>query len=354
MKLEGFNAHTKYTILKHALKEDNVSLTCKLFGISRTTFYNWKRAYEKHGIMGLEAKEPQKPKMPNKVSKEIEREILAYVVKYPKDGPRRIYYELIAEGFDVGETGIYNVLKRNGLTRKEQRIKYSMNKELHIKTKPKDNREVPDFLSTEEAYPGYLVLQRISYIGNFEGVGKIYQYSFYDTVSQWGEIKLYNKKQDIDIWHYFEFKLVYLLKIFNLSIENLITEKERVFLPYFVKGNKCREIIEDFNINHIFITPKKDTILDDIMEFNEFLITEFYNKIGSNSDLDSFPKIEEAITKFMLEYNFNNVISSGPNIGKTPAEVILERASQNNADLDTLPLWILALINHAKRDDKDE
>lgn len=145
-----------------------------------------------------------------------------------------------------------------------------------------------------------------------------------------------------------------MLKIFNLSIENLITEKERVFLPYFVKGNKCREIIEDFNINHIFITPKKDTILDDIMEFNEFLITEFYNKIGSNSDLDSFPKIEEAITKFMLEHNFNNVISSGPNIGKTPAEVILERASQNNADLDTLPLWILALINHAKRDDKDE
>lgn len=100
MKSKGFNAYTKQIILKHALKEKNISKTCDLFGISRTSFYNWQRAYKKHGVTGLEEKDRKKPDMPNKVSKEVEAEILAYVAKYPKDGPRRIYYELKAEGID--------------------------------------------------------------------------------------------------------------------------------------------------------------------------------------------------------------------------------------------------------------
>lgn len=262
MKSKGFNAYTKHMILKHGLKEENVSKTCELFGISRTTFYNWRRAYEKDGIAGLEEKEKQKPKMPNKVSKEAEREILDYVIKYPKDGPRRIYYELKAEGIDVGgETGIYNVLKRNKLNNQKQRIEYANKKSLDIKASGKASKRKFDFLNTEDKYPGYLVIQRIDFIGTFHGIGRIYQYSFYDTVSKWGgEVKIYNKKQDINIWHYFERKLVYLLETFNLNIENLITEKERQFLPYFVKGDEYEKILKDFNINHVFVSPEDTNI----------------------------------------------------------------------------------------------
>lgn len=340
-------------ILKHALKENNVSKTCEMFGISRTTFYNWQRAYNKYGIAGLENREPKKPQMPNKVSKAFEQEILSYVVKYPADGPKRIYYELRAEGFDIGETGIYNVLKRNNLTKKAQRVEYSKNKELH-KNNRKEKKDKLNFLNGEEVYPGYLVIQQIDFIGTFDGIGKIYQYSLYDTSSKWGAVKLYNKKQDIDVWNYFELKFVYLLETFNLSIENLVTEKEKTFLPYFVKGDKYKEIIENFNINHIFISPDDRTVLDDMREFNEFLVTGFYNKINSNSEIDCFEDVEREIDKFVRQYNFYSINSSGYNMGKTPVEAILERALQNNADLDTLPLWLSALINSSKRGDKDE
>ncbi|MBU5292627.1 helix-turn-helix domain-containing protein [Anaerosalibacter bizertensis] len=348
MRSKGFNAYTKYTILQHALKGNNVSQTCELFGISRTTFYNWKNAYEKHGMAGLDNRERRKPKMPNKVSKDIEQEILSYVTKYPADGPKRIYYELISQGFDIGETGIYNVLKRYNLTRKAQRIEYSMDEKSHINIKKRDKKDMSIFSNAKDSYPGYLVIQRIDFIGTFEGIGRIYQYSFYDTVSRWGEVKIYNKKQDIDIWHYFERKLIYLLETFSLNIENLVTEKEREFLPYFVKGNKYKEILEDFNINHIFISPEYIDILDGMREFNEFLMMEFYNKIPLNDKLDSFVKVEAAINDFIRKYNFHSIIPNGPKAGKTPAEVVLERAIENGADLDTLPLWLLALINYSK------
>ena len=84
---------------------------------------------------------------------------------------------------------------------------------------------------------------------------KIYQYSLYDTYSKCGVVKIYNKKQDINIWYYFELKLVYLMKTFNLNIENLLTEKTKEFVPYFVKGDKYKEIIENSHINHRFIAP---------------------------------------------------------------------------------------------------
>lgn len=354
MKTDVLNAHTKYTILKHALKENNVSETCKLFGISRTTFYNWNRAYQKKGMSGLEMKGPQKPKMPNKVKKEVEQEILSFVAKYPEDGPKRIYYELRAEGHEIGESGIYNVLKRHDLTKKSQRIDYSTNKALHEKNNRKVKKREADFEHIREAYPGYLVLQRIDFMGSYHGIGKIYQYSLYDTTSKWGLVKLYNKKQDIDVWHYFELKLAYLMKTFNLNIENLMTERSKTFVPFFVKGNKFKEIIEHFQIKHMFITPDNHTVLDEMKEFNQYLIAEFYNEITTNSHLDSFLKVEQELIRFLRIYNFSRVISNGDNAGKTPAEVVLERASQNNVDLDTLPLWILALLKSARRGDENE
>ena len=353
MKVEVFNAYNKYRILKHGLKENNVSLTCKLFGISRTTFYNWSRAYEKYGMTGLAIKEPQKPKMPNKVNKTIENEILSYVERCPTDGPKRIYYELRTEGFDIGESGIYNVLKRYNLSMKARRMEYAKNKGLYVSEKQKDKRETMDFGNLEEAYPGYLVIQRMDFMGTFDGIGKIYQYSLYDTYSKWGFVKLYNKKQDIDIWDYFELKLVYLMKILNLNIDNLITEKTKEFVPYFVNSNKHKKIIENFSINHRFIAPEKNTILEAMTDFNELLVKEFYKKIGTDKDLDSFIKVERGIHKFLRHYNFSRVIPSGCNAGKVPGRVILERAVHNNVDLDTLPLWILALLSPHKRGDKN-
>lgn len=353
MKTQGFNAHTKYRILQHALKGNNVTRTCELFGVSRTTYYNWQSAYQKFGIAGLENKEPKKPKMPNQVSKAIEREILAYAAKYPEDGPRRIYYELKALGLDVGETGIFRVLERNNLTKRKQRVEYSKHRERHI-SRNRNREQVPKFIELEGSYPGHLVIQRMDFIGTFDGIGRIYQYCFYDTNSKWGEVKLYNRKQDIDIWNYFELKLSYLLDTFNLNIENLVTEKTREFLPYFVKGDKYNEIIDTYHVNHLFISPEQPNVFKDIIIFQEFLVKNFYNKIPFNGNLDSLIKVENDINHYIREYNFTNIITEGPSKGKTPAEAVLERAIENGTDLDALPLWLLALINSPRRGVRDE
>lgn len=355
MKSEGFNVHNKSMILKHGLKENNVSHTCKLFGISRSTFYNWHRAYQEYGLNGLKNKERKKPQMPNKVSKAIEQEILAYVERCPRDGPKRIYYELKSEGFNIGESGIYNVLRRNNLSKKMQRITYAKNRAHHPNRK-QENKDLSPFFDDclEAAYPGHFVVQRIDYIGKFEGVGRIYQYSLYDVYSKLGVVKLYNRKQDIDIWYFFQLKIVYLLKTFNLKIDQLITIKTKDFIPYFIKGNKYKEIIEHLKLNHSFVEPKKLPLLNASDEFNEFLVKNFYSRIGTDNSIDSFVKAERVFYKLLRQYNFLRTIVGGCNTGKTPAKVILEMAAQNNVDFDTLPLWLLSLLNQSKGVDENE
>lgn len=348
MKSKVFNAYNKYMILKHALKVKNISETCEIFEISRTTFYNWNRAYQKHGMSGLEVKDAKKPKMPNKVSRSIETEILNHVKRCPADGPKRIFYELKAEGIEVGETGIYNVLKRNNLSKKAERVEYSKNKSVLVRERQRSKKLIPSLEFTKETYAGYVVIQKIDLIGSFDGIGKIYQYSIYDTYSNFGFVKIYNRKQDIDPWYYFELKLVYLMEIFDMGIENLITEKSKEFVSYFVKGDRYKEILEYFNINHKFINIEKNTILDSISRFNEFLIKEFYNEIRNNTELDSFQKVEDELHKFLRNYNFSRKISSGVHRGKVPAQIVVERAVQNNIDLDKLPLWVLTLISPFK------
>lgn len=43
----------KLKVLNHAKETGNVAKTCRYYGISRQTFYDWKRYYDKKGIEGL-------------------------------------------------------------------------------------------------------------------------------------------------------------------------------------------------------------------------------------------------------------------------------------------------------------
>ena len=352
MKQEAFNAHNKYRILKHGKRTGNISETCEIFGISRTTFYQWKNAYEQHGMRGLEVKEPKTPEMPNKVSAVVERAILNYVRSNPADGPRRIYYELKSEDFEVGETGVYNVLKRNSLTTREKRLAYSKQHRLMQKLKkiPLNHQ-----LNLNDNYPGYLVLQRLDYMGNYEGIGKIYQYTIYDTDSKWVFAKIFNRKIDIDVWEFFEAKLVYLMRTFKLDVANLLTEKNKVFVPFFVRNDRYKELMARYTIGHQFINRDQMPLMDEMDVFHQYLVKTFYDEIADSPHLNSFINVERAFHTTLRHYNFKEVIIKGPHAGKVPASVVLARAEANNIDMNTLPLWVMALIDPLKKeDDTDE
>jgi transposase-like protein len=83
----------KLAALRYAEECGNVALTARRFGISRQCFYIWKRAYEKHGEVGLINKRPCPVNMPLRMPREVEEKVLHLRRTY-HFGPVRIAWYL--------------------------------------------------------------------------------------------------------------------------------------------------------------------------------------------------------------------------------------------------------------------
>jgi transposase InsO family protein len=93
-----------------------VSDVCIAFGVSRETWYKWKRRYDAYGIDGLknQSRKPHDIKYV-KVTEELEKIILELRLN-SRFGPRRIKFRLKRKyGVSLGTRTIYKLLKRHKL-----------------------------------------------------------------------------------------------------------------------------------------------------------------------------------------------------------------------------------------------
>lgn len=105
----------KLKVLTYAQEIGNVSKACRYYGVSRETYYQWKRAYQERGQEGLinEKPCPENPKLRTPLPIE---ELILHLRKTYHLGQRRIKWYLERyHDIQVSEGAVYNVLKRNGL-----------------------------------------------------------------------------------------------------------------------------------------------------------------------------------------------------------------------------------------------
>ncbi len=112
----------KVELLKIAEGSRNVSETCRLLGLSRSTFYAMQKAYLQEGPAGLEPKPRRKPRMPNAFSEDVIRQILEMTLRFPSYSCERIRLRLLASGLKVSGSGVRKVWKRFQITRKDERV----------------------------------------------------------------------------------------------------------------------------------------------------------------------------------------------------------------------------------------
>lgn len=107
-------------ILNYGKEIKNVSKACRHFGISRETYYQWKRAHDQHGEKALINSKPcpQNPKI--RVPESTEDLILHLRTTYHLGQLRISWYLKRYHGIRVSSSGVYSVLKRNGLNKLPQ------------------------------------------------------------------------------------------------------------------------------------------------------------------------------------------------------------------------------------------
>ena len=95
---------------------ETISDVCIAFGVSRATWYKWKRRYDTYGIDGLKNQSRKPHNIKNlTVTEELEKLVLELRLNN-RFGPMRIRFRLKRKyGVSLGTKTIYNLLKRHKL-----------------------------------------------------------------------------------------------------------------------------------------------------------------------------------------------------------------------------------------------
>ena len=108
----------KMAVLEHAKQSGNVSLTCRHYGVSRDSFYEWRKAYLARGEEALvNRKRGCRGPHPNRMPAEVEKRVLELRTALGL-GPQRISWYLSRyDGKRLSAGGAYQALRRNGMNR---------------------------------------------------------------------------------------------------------------------------------------------------------------------------------------------------------------------------------------------
>lgn len=178
----------KWMLDRVARQEVSVVQACREAGISTSRFYELRARYLSYGEAGLMPK-PRPPRPDRRCSGPLTDQIIAYAIEHPTVGPRTIGAALALPRFGrwtVSHSGVYNVLRRAGLSRRSARLAAAESLAA-AEGGPITERALRDLRAIERATvhigsetPGEQVFFDTMYVGNLKGVGKIWQYSAVD------------------------------------------------------------------------------------------------------------------------------------------------------------------------------
>lgn len=281
----SLSAKKRLAWMDYYRKRQNISQTCRYFGISRKTFHHWQKRYNPYHLESLEERS-RRPKNTRRwqVSRMEEFRILALRrqhLKYGKEKLKVLYQELHHQ--PVSSWKIQRVIEKHQLY-------YQPAKTARLRAKRRRNQ--PKKRITElkkESRTGFLIaLDGVTlYWNNL----KRYVLTGIDTVSKIAFARMYTAKSSQNAADFVR-RLHYLLEG---RIENIQTDNGSEFQKHF------NDAILKLNLTHYFSRPR--TPQDNPFEerFNRTLKEEFIALGNLTYDTDRFNR---NLTEWLIEYNF--------------------------------------------------
>ncbi len=177
----------RIAVLEYAARSGNVAETCRVFGISRTRYYEWKKVADSYGLDALMPKERRSPQMPEATPTHVVERLLTLAVLEPTIGCRQYADRLGDQGFPIAKSTVQKILVTHGLGRRGDRLaKAAAITAATTGLVTEAAREAEPFgFCLATGGPGELVCLDSFYIGKLKGVGKVYQLTAVDVFTRW-------------------------------------------------------------------------------------------------------------------------------------------------------------------------
>jgi transposase InsO family protein len=182
----------RIAVLEHAQRTGNVAETCRVFGISRTRYYQWKNVADRYGLDALVPKARRAPQMPEATPTHVIQALLTLAVVEPTIGCRQYADRLGDQGFAIAKSTVQKHLVAHGLGKRSERLARAAAitaATTGLETDAaRDDKLFGFCLAT--GGPGELVCLDSFYIGKLKGVGKVYQLSAIDVFTRWAIVMI--------------------------------------------------------------------------------------------------------------------------------------------------------------------
>jgi transposase InsO family protein len=304
-------------LINYAAEIGNVAQACRVFGVSRNTYYEWLAKAEQYGLSALLPKERRKPHQPNAMSSEEVAIILAEAVTRPTLGPRSLLRHLKARGVDRSASGVAKVLRRHGLGTARQRVAALASLTAADSGQVTDAAlEGPFGFCLYASAPGQVVALDTFYVGRLKGVGAVWQLTAVDVATRIAVVQLVVGDKTAAVAAGFLDHLKKALRKHGIALTGVLSDNG----PEFV-GKAFTTRIGELGLVHHRIPPRSPNHNAVCERFHGTVLREFYRPHFHRGRVDNITLLDQSLQAWLTDYNHHRPNHGNYMAGRTPVQV---------------------------------
>ena len=278
----------------------SVARTCRRFGLSRRTFYKWRKRYKDHGDAGL-CDRPRKPhRSPQSTPRDVVSKIL-YLRQNYHFGPSKIAdYLKRFHGVAIAASSVHRILERHGMNR--------------LPANQKHRPHVTRWIRYEKPQPGHRLQMDVKFLERIPGTRKrLYQFTAIDDCTRIRVLKIYDAcNQQTAIRFADE-----VLRRLPFRVQVIQTDNGAEFQSRF------HWHLEGLDIRHVYIRARTPRLNGKVERSHRVDDQEFYQLLDKNGISDDIRLFNKKLREWEKYYNYHRPHRGLG--GKTPYERLVEK-----------------------------
>ncbi|WP_299795126.1 helix-turn-helix domain-containing protein [uncultured Shewanella sp.] len=320
---------SKLALLQLAKELGSISKACDMMGYSRDSYYRFKKQYENAGEQGLHNLSRKKSTLKNRVSQEVEDQVIEIALDYPNYGQAKVAELLTARGCTISPSGVRTIWLRHNLETKHNRL-LALNSRLRQQNELDFNAqhqiEKSCKLQQEEGAldcqrPGDICVQDTFRVGNIPGLGTVYQHTCMDAYSQYSHARASLDKSSQLASDFLRAQVLPWYKEQGIPINSILTDRGAEFSGK--QSQPFQALLQEASINHIQKRAYNGPIVNGLAaRFQSLAHSEFYAPFLKRNKVSNIEILNDNLQKWLKRYNHQYAIAGRYTLGKTAIEVI--------------------------------
>lgn len=335
-------AHRRLSVLELSQELGSVSKACRQAGMDRTSFYEWKRRFQTHGLEGLKDLPPVHKDHPQTTPEGTVQKVLALSQRHPTRGCNFLAAQLALEGVSLSAVTVQNILSKSGLGGRYERLlalektAVEQGMELTAEQVALIEQANPVFKErhVESSRPGELLCQDTFYVGQLKGVGKVYLHSLkvylHSLVDTYGSVAfgfLHTGKQPEAAVSLLHNDVLPFYAQREIPVSKVLTDNGREFCPNTFCGTESHPFELYLALNDIrhkktkVRTPRTNGFVE---RWHRTVLDEFFRQAFRTKLYASVEELQADLDAWLLYYNAERPHLGYRNMGRRPLDTVAE------------------------------